>query len=130
MIVFQSLTLSNAARKKREVGEIVNLISVDVSRVQEAANFLYFGLACPLFLLEVMYFLWQLVGPSSLAGLGVLLFVLPFTSIFPSHKYKGLQVGCCNLSYFIVLYFLKSCIVKFPILLCCTVVFMIANVFV
>ena len=107
---FQSLTLSNAARKKREVGEIVNLMSVDAGRVQDAANFLYFGIACPIFLVEVMYFLWQLIGPSSLAGLGVLLVLLPFTSIFPSHKYEGLQVDvwhsivwCCILLNCIVL---------------------------
>jgi hypothetical protein len=46
-IFTKSLRLSNASRKDRTVGEIVNLMSVDVQRFQDITNFAMLFISAP-----------------------------------------------------------------------------------
>ena len=54
--MFQSLRLSNAARKTTTVGEIVNLMSVDTEKIVMAFQTLHFVWSAPLVLGVSLYF--------------------------------------------------------------------------
>ena len=87
----QALVLSNSARKTSTNGEIINLISVDAQKLSEAVLYLHALWAAPVQISVTMYFLWQQLGPSVLAGLGVLILLVPI-NIFISTKQRNYQV--------------------------------------
>ena len=87
----QALVLSNSARKTSTSGEIINLMSVDAQRLSEAVLYLHTVWAAPIQISIAMYFLWQQLGPSVLAGLGVLILLVPI-NIFVSTKQRNYQV--------------------------------------
>ncbi|XP_054260596.1 multidrug resistance-associated protein 1-like [Macrosteles quadrilineatus] len=59
--VFQSLRLANSARKQTTVGEMINLMAVDVPSFHYAVLFIHFIWATPLLITLTMVFLWQLL---------------------------------------------------------------------
>jgi ATP-binding cassette subfamily C (CFTR/MRP) protein 1 len=80
--IFQkSLKMDPSYYQEHPVGQVTNLMSVDVQRLQDVIaylhsiwySFLQIGLA--------MYFLWQQLGPSCLAGVAVILASIPLTGI-------------------------------------------------
>ncbi|KAI0239977.1 hypothetical protein LSAT2_009314 [Lamellibrachia satsuma] len=73
---FWALRLSTAARRETSVGEIVNLMSVDAQKLQHAPIFLHLLWSAPLTIGLCMYFLWQQLGPSVLAGLLIVLILI------------------------------------------------------
>uniref|UniRef100_A0A914ULD1 ABC transmembrane type-1 domain-containing protein n=1 Tax=Plectus sambesii TaxID=2011161 RepID=A0A914ULD1_9BILA len=87
----KSLRLSNAERKNRTVGEIVNLMSVDIQRFQDMTTFIMLFWSAPLQVTLSIVFLWQILGPAVLAGLGVLIAMVPLNS-FLSIKMRKYQV--------------------------------------
>ncbi|XP_074063556.1 ATP-binding cassette sub-family C member 6 isoform X2 [Macrotis lagotis] len=75
------LVLSNAMRKTAAVGEIINLVSVDVQRLMDAILYLN-GLWLPVIWMIICFtFLWQLLGPSALTAIAVFLILLPLNFI-------------------------------------------------
>ncbi|XP_016012515.2 multidrug resistance-associated protein 6 isoform X2 [Rousettus aegyptiacus] len=71
------LALSSGSRKTSAVGDVVNLVSVDVQRVTESVVNLN-GLWLPLVWIVVCFvYLWQLLGPSALTAIAVFLSLLP-----------------------------------------------------
>ncbi|CAG7727098.1 unnamed protein product, partial [Allacma fusca] len=88
----KALVLSNATRRERTVGEIVNLMSVDIAKVFEAVQFCTLVWSAPLQLGVSIYFLWLVIGPSALAGLAVLLFLIPINGVV-STKLRAYQVA-------------------------------------
>ena len=87
----QALRLSTSARRETSVGEIVNLMSVDSQKFQEAPIFLHLLWSAPLTIGLCMYFLWQQLGPSVLAGLLVILLMIPVNGVI-ALKTRKLQV--------------------------------------
>ncbi|XP_060528661.1 multidrug resistance-associated protein 1-like [Cylas formicarius] len=73
----KSLRISNAARREKSSGEIVNLMAVDANKFQELTMFLNLIWSGPLNIILAMYFLWQELGPSVMAGLAVMLLLIP-----------------------------------------------------
>lgn len=73
------------------VGEIVNLMSVDAQRFMDLTTYLHTIWSAPLQIALAMYFLWQELGPSVLAGLGVLILLVPFNA-YISMKARNYQV--------------------------------------
>ncbi|XP_020828088.1 ATP-binding cassette sub-family C member 6 isoform X2 [Phascolarctos cinereus] len=70
------LALSSAMRKTAAVGEIINLVSVDVQRLMDAVLYLN-GLWLPVVWMTLCFtFLWQLVGPSALTAIAVFVILL------------------------------------------------------
>lgn len=69
----KALVLSNSARKSSTVGEIVNLMSVDAQRFMDLVTYLNMIWSAPLQITLAIYFLWQFLGPSVLAGLAVMI---------------------------------------------------------
>ncbi|KAK6195726.1 hypothetical protein SNE40_001091 [Patella caerulea] len=77
LIYKKSLRLSNEALGKTTTGHIVNLLSNDVNRFDQAAIFLHFLWVGPLQAIAVLTILWYIMGPSVLAGFTVLLLLVP-----------------------------------------------------
>eukprot|EP00283_Hemiselmis_rufescens_P014305 CAMPEP_0173443524 /NCGR_PEP_ID=MMETSP1357-20121228/30032_1 /TAXON_ID=77926 /ORGANISM="Hemiselmis rufescens, Strain PCC563" /LENGTH=1295 /DNA_ID=CAMNT_0014409445 /DNA_START=9 /DNA_END=3896 /DNA_ORIENTATION=- len=77
----KSLTLSHASRSEKSLGELVNLMSVDVQRLTDLIPYLHSLLwSSPLQILISMVLLYRLVGVSSLVGLAVMLAIMPINA--------------------------------------------------
>uniref|UniRef100_A0A673JP39 Multidrug resistance-associated protein 1 n=1 Tax=Sinocyclocheilus rhinocerous TaxID=307959 RepID=A0A673JP39_9TELE len=68
----KALVITNAARRTSTVGEIVNLMSVDAQRFMDLITYINMIWSAPLQVILALYFLWQNLGPSVLAGVAVL----------------------------------------------------------
>ncbi|KAM9049659.1 ATP-binding cassette sub-family C member 4 isoform 2-T2 [Megaptera novaeangliae] len=80
MIHRKALRLSNLAMGKTTTGQIVNLLSNDVNRFDQVTIFLHFLWAGPLQAIIVTILLWMEIGISCLAGMAVLIILLPLQS--------------------------------------------------
>ncbi|CAJ0583055.1 unnamed protein product, partial [Mesorhabditis spiculigera] len=86
----KALLLSNNARKNRNVGEIVNLMTVDIQRVQDMTTFVMLFWSAPLQVTLSIYFLWRLLGFSVLVGVLILILMIPL-NIWISMKMRTYQ---------------------------------------
>lgn len=84
----KSLTISNSARKERTVGEIVNLMAVDAQKFQELANHINMLWMAPLQIILSIFFLWQEMGPSVLAGVAVMITLIPINGVITNRVKK------------------------------------------
>ncbi|XP_076159035.1 ATP-binding cassette sub-family C member 4 [Alosa pseudoharengus] len=82
LIYKKSLSLSSAAMGQTTTGQIVNLLSNDVNKFDEVTIFLHFLWVGPLQAAAVIGLLWQEIGPSCLAGMAVLVFLMPLQTVF------------------------------------------------
>ncbi|XP_067842586.1 multidrug resistance-associated protein 4 isoform X2 [Heptranchias perlo] len=82
MIYRKALRLNNVALAKTTTGQIVNLLSNDVNKFDQATIFLHFLWVGPLQAIAVVALLWQEIGPSCLAGMAVLLILMPIQTVF------------------------------------------------
>ncbi|XP_061290373.1 ATP-binding cassette sub-family C member 4 isoform X2 [Bos javanicus] len=80
MIYRKALRLSNSAMGKTTTGQIVNLLSNDVNKFDQVTIFLHFLWAGPLQAIVVTALLWMEIGISCLAGMAVLIILLPLQS--------------------------------------------------
>ncbi|XP_021104693.1 multidrug resistance-associated protein 4 isoform X2 [Heterocephalus glaber] len=80
MIYRKALRLSNVALGKTTTGQIVNLLSNDVNKFDQVTIFLHFLWAGPLQAIAVTALLWMEIGISCLAGMAVLIILLPLQS--------------------------------------------------
>ncbi|CAG7728120.1 unnamed protein product [Allacma fusca] len=87
----KSLVISNAARRESTTGEIVNLMSVDSQRFLDLITYVNAIWSSPLQIAIALYFLWNILGPSVLAGVAVLVLLIPF-NIVTSNMREKLQV--------------------------------------
>ncbi|XP_076227008.1 multidrug-Resistance like Protein 1 isoform X3 [Nomia melanderi] len=87
----KALRMSNAARKESTVGEIVNLMSVDAQRFMDLTAYINMLWSAPLQIILALYFLWEQLGPAVLAGLAVLLILIP-VNILITNRVKTLQI--------------------------------------
>ena len=69
IIYKKSLKLSSSSRNKFSSGEIINLIAVDATKIQEALAFVTFIWTSPLHVGLTVYFTWQFIGSAVLVGL-------------------------------------------------------------
>lgn len=72
----KSLQMSQSSRKDFTVGEIVNLMSVDAQRFTDLININSAWLA-PIQIFISLYFLWDILGVATLAGLAVMILLIP-----------------------------------------------------
>ncbi|NXA46167.1 MRP4 protein, partial [Nothocercus julius] len=77
MIYRKALRLSNTAMAKTTTGHIVNLLSNDVNKFDQVTIFLHFLWAGPIQAIAATVLLWMEIGPSCLAGMAVLIILLP-----------------------------------------------------
>ncbi|XP_073425679.1 ATP-binding cassette sub-family C member 4-like [Dendrobates tinctorius] len=81
MIYKKALRLSNTAMGKTTTGQIVNLLSNDVNKFDQVTIFLHFLWAGPLQAIAVTVLLWMEIGPSCLAGMAVLIILMPLQTV-------------------------------------------------
>jgi len=90
-IYSKSMRLSNEGRAAKSTGDIVNYMAVDTQRLQDLTQFgLQLGSA-PFQITLCMLSLYQLVGPSFLAGVGVMILMIPLNGLI-ARLMKRLQV--------------------------------------
>ncbi|XP_051908218.1 multidrug resistance-associated protein 4 isoform X1 [Hippocampus zosterae] len=82
MIYKKALCLSYSAMGKTTTGQIVNLLSNDVNKFDDLTIFLHFLWVGPLQAAAVVGLLWLEIGPSCLAGMVVLMFLMPTQTLF------------------------------------------------
>uniref|UniRef100_A0A671VKK2 ATP-binding cassette, sub-family C (CFTR/MRP), member 3 n=1 Tax=Sparus aurata TaxID=8175 RepID=A0A671VKK2_SPAAU len=87
----KALVITNAAKRSSTVGEVVNLMSVDAQRFMDLTTFLNMLWSAPLQIVLALYFLWQNLGPSVLAGVAVMVMLIPFNAVI-AMKTRAYQV--------------------------------------
>ncbi|XP_062444048.1 ATP-binding cassette sub-family C member 6-like [Rhea pennata] len=80
------LVMSNASRKTATVGEIVNLVSVDVQKIMDLIIYFNGTWLAPIRIIICFVFLWQLLGPSALTSVAVFLFLLPLNFVITKKR--------------------------------------------
>uniref|UniRef100_A0A670YYE1 Multidrug resistance-associated protein 1 n=1 Tax=Pseudonaja textilis TaxID=8673 RepID=A0A670YYE1_PSETE len=88
----KALVITNSARKTSTVGEIVNLMSVDAQRFMDLATYINMVWSAPFQVMLALYLLWQNLGPSVLAGVAVMLLLVPVNAVI-AMKTKTYQVA-------------------------------------
>ncbi|KYO26377.1 hypothetical protein Y1Q_0016954 [Alligator mississippiensis] len=87
----KALTVSSATRKESTVGETVNLMSVDAQRFMDLTNFVHQLWSSPLQIALSIAFLWAELGPAVLAGLGVMVLLIPVNAVLAT-KARAIQM--------------------------------------
>ncbi|XP_036164279.1 multidrug resistance-associated protein 1 [Myotis myotis] len=88
----KALVITNSARKSSTVGEIVNLMSVDAQRFMDLTTYINMVWSAPLQVFLALYFLWLNLGPSILAGVAVMILMVPLNAVM-AMKTKTYQVA-------------------------------------
>ena len=82
MVYRKALRLSHASRGDKSLGELVNLMSVDVQRMTDLVPYLHnLFWSSPLQIIVSMVLLYRLVGAASLVGVAVMIAVMPINAI-------------------------------------------------
>lgn len=80
----KTLKLSSSARLKYQTGEITNLVTIDAQRLQDVTPYLHALWYGVVQICIAVYFLWQQLGVSCVAGIGVIVLIIPITSCIAS----------------------------------------------
>ncbi|XP_031240697.1 canalicular multispecific organic anion transporter 1 [Mastomys coucha] len=87
----KALTLSNLARRQYTIGETVNLMSVDSQKLMDVTNYMHLVWSSVLQICLSIFFLWRELGPSILAGVGLLVLLVPVNGVLAT-KIRNIQV--------------------------------------
>uniref|UniRef100_A0A663N540 Multidrug resistance-associated protein 1 n=1 Tax=Athene cunicularia TaxID=194338 RepID=A0A663N540_ATHCN len=97
VIYRKALVITNSARKTSTVGEIVNLMSVDAQRFMDLATYINMIWSAPLQVILALYLLWQNLGPSVLAGVAVMILLVPINAVMVAQmKSKDNRIKLMN----------------------------------
>lgn len=77
----KALKLSNEGRSSKSTGDIVNYMAVDAQRLQDLTQFAQQTWSAPFQIIICMVSLYQLVGWSMMAGVGVMIAMVPLNGI-------------------------------------------------
>ncbi|KAK4232106.1 ABC transporter type 1, transmembrane domain-containing protein [Podospora fimiseda] len=86
----KALKLSNEGRKSKSTGDIVNYMAVDAQRLQDLTQFAQQVWSAPFQIVICMVSLYHLVGWSMLAGIGVMIVMIPVNGLIARFM-KNLQ---------------------------------------
>ena len=87
-IFSKSFKLTSKSRKERSLGESVNLMQIDSQRLMDVIQNLNLLWSSPLTIILSMYSLWGLLGAASLAGLFVMVLLIPTNAALGSRMKK------------------------------------------
>ncbi|XP_042722308.1 multidrug resistance-associated protein 1-like isoform X4 [Lagopus leucura] len=90
LIYKKALTLASSSRQRYTTGEMVNLMSADAQQLMELIVNINLLWSAPFQIIMAVIFLWKELGPSVLAGVAVLLLVIPLNALIAA-KVKTLQ---------------------------------------
>uniref|UniRef100_A0A8D0UWB6 Multidrug resistance-associated protein 1 n=1 Tax=Sus scrofa TaxID=9823 RepID=A0A8D0UWB6_PIG len=91
VIYRKALVITNSVKRESTVGEIVNLMSVDAQRFMDVVPFLNLLWSAPMQIILAMYFLWQNLGPSVLAGVALMILLIPLNGV-EQMKFKDSRI--------------------------------------
>lgn len=80
----KAIRIDSSYYKKHPIGQVTNLMSVDVQRLQDVISFLHAVWYSFLQIVLAMYFLWRQLGPSCLAGVFMIILSIPLTAVTAS----------------------------------------------
>lgn len=86
----KSLRLSNEGRATKTTGDIVNYMAVDAQRLQDLNQFLHQAWSAPFQIVICMVSLYNLVGWSMMAGIVVMIIMMPIQG-FTAKLMKKMQ---------------------------------------
>jgi ABC-type multidrug transport system fused ATPase/permease subunit len=90
-IYSKAMKLSNQGRATKSTGDIVNYMAVDVQRLQDLTQFGLQLWSSPFQIALAFASLYQLVGLSFLAGIGIMVLMIPINSVIARFM-KSLQI--------------------------------------
>ncbi|EGV60205.1 hypothetical protein CANTEDRAFT_111013 [Yamadazyma tenuis ATCC 10573] len=90
VIYNKSMVLSSETKQESNTGDIVNLMSVDVQRLQETVSYLQIGWSGPFQIFLCLFSLHGLVGNAMWAGVAIMVVMIPFNSKLATYQ-KALQ---------------------------------------
>ncbi|XP_076819731.1 multidrug resistance-associated protein 1-like isoform X1 [Clavelina lepadiformis] len=84
----KAFVLSSGARKDSTAGEIVNLMSVDAQRFMDLMPYINCLWSAPFEILLAVIFLWKTMGPSVMAGVGLMILLVPINGLLANKMLK------------------------------------------
>uniref|UniRef100_A0A8C4T0M2 ABC-type glutathione-S-conjugate transporter n=1 Tax=Erpetoichthys calabaricus TaxID=27687 RepID=A0A8C4T0M2_ERPCA len=90
LIYKKALSITNSSRRKFTTGEVVNLMSADAQQLMDMALNMNLLWSAPFQILLAIYFLWKELGSAVMAGLAVLLLIIPLNA-FVASRVKHLK---------------------------------------
>ncbi|XP_021961754.1 multidrug resistance-associated protein 1 isoform X2 [Folsomia candida] len=84
----KALLVSNSAKRESTVGEIVNLMSVDIQKLMTLLPFINMVWSAPFQIGLALYFLWGIIGPSAISGLVIMILLVPANAVIASKSRK------------------------------------------
>ena len=91
LLFSQALLLSNVSRKQFSTGEIINLMAIDAQQLMDLMTNINLLWSAPFQILMAISLHWQELGPAVLAGVAVLVFVIPMNALV-ANRMKKLKV--------------------------------------
>src|SRR5579859_4475944 len=90
----KSLALSNDGRQAKSTGDVVNLMSVDTQRLQDVSQYGQIVWSAPFQITICLISLYQLVGVSMMAGIGIMIIMIPVNGLISRimKKYQRQQM--------------------------------------
>ncbi|NXJ75097.1 MRP1 protein, partial [Trogon melanurus] len=88
LIYKKALTLANSSRRRYTTGEIVNLMSADAQQLMELTVNINLLWSAPFQVIMAVIFLCKELGPSVLAGVALLLLVIPINALVAAKMKK------------------------------------------
>uniref|UniRef100_A0AAR2KWP1 ABC-type glutathione-S-conjugate transporter n=1 Tax=Pygocentrus nattereri TaxID=42514 RepID=A0AAR2KWP1_PYGNA len=92
LVYRKSLVISSAARRTCTVGEIVNLVSADTQKLMDFVVYFNAVWLAPIEIGLCLFFLWQHLGPSALAGIATVIFIFPLNGLIAKMRSKLQEV--------------------------------------
>ncbi|XP_067274892.1 multidrug resistance-associated protein 1 isoform X2 [Pseudorasbora parva] len=92
LVYRKSLVINNAARRTCTVGEIVNLVSADTQKLMDFVVYFNAVWVAPIEIVLCLFFLWQRLGPSALAGIATVILIFPLNGFIAKMRSKLQEV--------------------------------------
>jgi ATP-binding cassette, subfamily C (CFTR/MRP), member 4 len=95
LVVRKLMRLDLAALARVSRGFVFNIVSNDLQRFDYFMVYAHFIWLAPIMSALALYLIWRLIGPASLAGMGVLVGLLPIQGLFARRfaAYRGKTVS-------------------------------------
>ncbi|MBN3303878.1 MRP3 protein, partial [Amia calva] len=92
LVYRKSLVINSAARRTCTVGEIVNLVSADTQKLMDFVVYFNAVWLAPIEVALCLFFLWQHLGPSALAGIATVILIFPLNGFIAKKRSKLQEV--------------------------------------
>ncbi|KAM6957268.1 multidrug resistance-associated protein 1-like [Aplochiton taeniatus] len=92
LVYRKCLVINSAARRECTLGEIVNLVSADTQKLMDLVVYFNAVWVAPIEIALCLFFLWQQLGPSALAGIAMVILIFPLNGLIAKMRSKLQEV--------------------------------------